>query len=170
MTTSTHPVLPLAVLSLTLVLMTPGCGDTDSGGGAREGADPSAADVAEEFQEAGSAAGEFVSDSWERFQATMDERLADADERLDALAARAEELDEDARASLNARLEDLRSQRRAIAEDLEDARDTAGRAWRDIAAGLQDAWRDLDRSVSVAAARFDRPPADAGAGDDDGND
>jgi len=166
--TSSSPTITtrLAALSIIVLLALPGCDDPDAETEGAAPPDPSAAEVADEFEEAGAATGAFVADSWDRFQEMMDQRLAEADDRIEELQseleARAEEMDAEARAAMNERLEDLRRQRSRLAEDFEETRSTAGSAWRDVAAGFQDAWRELDQGVSAAAARFEDDGGDGG--------
>jgi predicted nucleic acid-binding Zn-ribbon protein len=132
-----------------------GCGGDDSDElFPADGDETSAADVERETGEALAAAGEYTEAQVAEFRSTMEERLDAADERIDALRTRMDEVGADARADLEETIAELEEQRDALENRLREIGESSERAWADVRSGLRSAWSELDSAIDTAASRF----------------
>lgn len=114
----------------------------------------SAADVQRETEEAMNAAGEYTEAQVAEFRRTMEERLGAADERIDTLRTRMDEVGAEARANLEQTLANLEERRDSLQSRLSELGEESGRAWADVRSGLRSAWDELDSAIDSAASRF----------------
>jgi multidrug resistance efflux pump len=90
----------------------------------------------------------------EEFVRTMHAKLDQWNAEIDALSARAEQAEADARAEYHKQLEILRSKRDQARGKLGEVESASEGAWQDLKAGVELAWESVSEAVRSAAARF----------------
>lgn len=97
-----------------------------------------------------------------RFQTRLNEMSAS----IEALARKAGELQNDARARLHATVDDLRSEQERLQGELRDAQSRGTRAWSESRADFEQAWDRTEQRISETAREFgaEREAAMARAG------
>lgn len=95
-------------------------------------------------------------DERQAYREKMEAQLREWSSEIDALQARAEKLEAEAKRSAIQRIEALRAQRAAAQEKLETLKGAGDKAWEDLRRGVENAWADLKQAVQEAAARFSK--------------
>lgn len=129
--------------------------------------------VPEDTEGAMDAAGEFAQRSKDEFASTMNEQLAEFDQKTEELDQRAASLSDEAQAEWQPIREDLQQRREQIGQQLERLQTAGADAWSEIREGTASAWGELqqtfekasqfvrDKAAGTAETTADQPDADA---------
>jgi F0F1-type ATP synthase membrane subunit b/b' len=88
------------------------------------------------------------------FREQTEARLAEYEQEIDQLQAKAEKLEGDAKAKAEQQLTALRQKRDAVSEKLKELSSSSGNAWEQIKSGIDAAMEDLGNAYKKAAAEF----------------
>jgi len=88
------------------------------------------------------------------FKTSMNDRLDQAEQRIDQIEDLAKALPENERASLQAVVDDLQGRHDALAERVDDLDVKSQSAWEEARASIERSWTDLTQAINSAAERF----------------
>jgi hypothetical protein len=104
-------------------------------------------DLGREVRQALAAAKEYTFQQKDKYAAELREVVADLDDRIDDLEARAKDAGATARVQIRARLEDLRQKRSTLDGRLAKVQSATADAWEDVKAGVGAAAADLQKAL-----------------------
>jgi len=87
---------------------------------------------------------------YQKLKAKLDEWSAE----IDALKAKANQMDAEARIGLEEEIQRLRAQQKTAQAKLDELRQSGEGAWEDLKAGLETAWDTLRNAIDTARTRF----------------
>jgi multidrug resistance efflux pump len=90
----------------------------------------------------------------DEFVRTMHARLDQWNAEIDALTAKADAAEANARAEYHKQLEALRGKRDHARSKLNEVESSSEGAWQDLKAGVELAWESVSEAVRSATARF----------------
>jgi DNA-binding transcriptional regulator GbsR (MarR family) len=129
-----------------------GCGDNE-----QTQSEPAAVtkeDVKNQAKEAYETTKAYTQEQMQAFREKAEARLAEYEQDIDQLQAKAEKLEGDAKAKAEQQLTELRQKRDAVSEKLKELGTSSANAWEQIKSGIDAALEDLGNAYKKAAAEF----------------
>jgi vacuolar-type H+-ATPase subunit I/STV1 len=142
----------LAIMLLLAMGTLSGCGDNE-----QTQSKPAAVtkeDVKKEAKEAYDTTKAYTQEQMQAFREQTEARLAEYEQEIDQLQAKAEKLEGDAKAKAEQQLTELRQKRDAVSEKLKVLSSSSANAWEQIKSGIDAAMEDLGNAYKKAAAEF----------------
>jgi len=144
----------LAIMLLLAMGALSGCGDNE-----QTQSKPAAVtkeDVKKEAKEAYDTTKAYTQEQMQAFREQTEARLAEYEQEIDQLQAKAEKLEGDAKAKGEQQLTALRQKRDAVSKKLKELSSSSGNAWEQIKSGIDAAMEDLGNAYKKAAAEFSK--------------
>jgi hypothetical protein len=146
-------IMGLSAIMLLLAIGTlSGCGDNE-----QTQSKPAAVtkeDVKNQAKEAYETTKAYTQEQMQAFREQAEARLAEYEQDIDQLQAKAEKLEGDAKAKAEQQLTELRQKRDAVSEKLKELGTSSANAWEQIKSGIDAALEDLGNAYKKAAAEF----------------
>jgi DNA-binding transcriptional regulator GbsR (MarR family) len=142
----------LAIMLLLAIGTLSGCGDNE-----QTQSKPAAVtkeDVKNQAKEAYETTKAYTQEQMQAFREQAEARLAEYEQDIDQLQAKAEKLEGDAKAKAEQQLTELRQKRDAVSEKLKELGTSSANAWEQIKSGIDAALEDLGNAYKKAAAEF----------------
>jgi hypothetical protein len=105
-------------------------------------------ELGREVRQALSAAKDYTFQQKEKYEAELQEVIADVDDRIDHLEAEAKDVGAEARQRLQARIADLKQKRANLYDRLGGVKSATADAWSDVRSGVNAAAADLERALN----------------------
>ena len=144
----------LAIMLLLALGGLAGCGENEQT--QSKPATVSKEDVKKEVKEAYDTTKAYSQEQMQAFREQTETRLAEYEQEIDQLQAKAEKLGGDAKAKAEQQLTALRQKQDAVAEKLKELGSAGGNAWEQIKSGIETALEDLGKAYKKAAAEFSK--------------
>jgi TolA-binding protein len=145
----------LSVIMLLLALgVVAGCGENEQS--QSKPAAVSKEDVKKEVKQAYDATKAYTQEQMQAFREQAEARLAEYENDIDQLQAKAEKMEGDAKAKAEQQLTQLRQKRDAVAEKLKELGSSGGNAWEQIKSGVDAALEDLGNTYKKVSAEFSK--------------
>ena len=144
----------LAIMLLLALGALTGCGDNEQN--QEKAVTVSKEDVKKEVKEAYDTTKAYSQEQMQAFREQTETRLAEYEQEIDQLQAKAEKLGGDAKAKAEQQLTALRQKRDAVSEKLKELGSAGGNAWEQIKSGIEAAMEDLGKAYKKAAAEFSK--------------
>jgi len=96
------------------------------------------------------------------FVATLKSKLDQANEQLDELEARLQEVNADVRQQYQQEMDGLKARRDAYKQRAQELEAAGSDAWMDLRSGLDEAWQNLTDALEKAKTRFEKFPQPTG--------
>ena len=144
----------LAIMLLLTLGALAGCGDNE-----QTQSKPAAVtkeDVKKEAKEAYDTTKAYTQEQVQAFREQTEARLAEYEKEIDQLQAKAETLEEDAKAKAEQQLTALHQKRDEVSEKLKDLSSSSGNAWEQLKSDIDAAMEDLGNAYKKAAAEFSK--------------
>ena len=144
----------LAIMLLLAMGTLSGCGDNE-----QTQSKPAAVtkeDVKKEAKEAYDTTKAYTQEQMQAFREQTEARLAEYEQEIDQLQAKAENLGGDAKAKAEQQLTALHQKRDEVSEKLKELSSSSGTAWEQLKSGIDAAMEDLGNAYKKAAAGFSK--------------
>ena len=111
-------------------------------------------DLKEKYKDAATATRNYAAENKERFVASMEKKLKEADARISALAQKSETYKDRSKARADKVLAGLRERQKSAAERLEKVKHSSSDAWQKTKDGFSSAMGKLEEAFEKAKSRF----------------